>query len=395
MDRRNVESSRRILVLNWRDLAHPQAGGAEKVTHEIMRRWVAWGHDVTLFCASFPNAAPEEIVDGVRVVRRGSQRTVHWRAYRHYRHHFRKRYDIIIDEVNTIPFFAPLYANEPVIMFSHQLAREIWRYEAPFPLSMIGYVSEPVYLQAYRRIPIMTVSKSTRDSLRRIGLHGPCSIISEAVDTKALDGLPPLDTKERDLTLAFVGRVVPSKRVEHIISALALLHHSGLSNARLWIVGSCDESYKRTLDRIIAEMNLSSVISFWGYTDNATKERLLQSAHLLVMTSVREGWGLVVTEANMVGTPAIVYDAPGLRDSTCHGETGLICSRNTPESLADAIALLHRDENLYSHLRDGAWAAAHTLNWDRTAQEAWSVVEKTLSANSLASRQGAVEEYEA
>src|SRR5438270_12706992 len=106
---------RRILILNWRDVSHPQAGGAEKVTHEIARRWVEWGHRVTLFCASFPGADPEDVIDGVRVVRRGNQHTVYWQAFRHYKSLFRGQCDLIVDEVNAIPFLAHLYAQEPVL----------------------------------------------------------------------------------------------------------------------------------------------------------------------------------------------------------------------------------------------------------------------------------------
>jgi hypothetical protein len=58
--------------------------------------------------------------------------------------------------------FAPLYAREPVIMYSNQLAREVWRYEAPFPLSAVGYAAEPLSLQAYRRTPLMTISAPRR-----------------------------------------------------------------------------------------------------------------------------------------------------------------------------------------------------------------------------------------
>lgn len=368
----------RVLILNWRDITHPRAGGAEKVTHEIARRWVAWGHEVTVFCASYPGAAPEEMVDGVRVLRRGRQHTVHWEAYRYYRRHLRGRCDVILDEVNTIPFFAPLYASEPVLMFVHQLAREVWHYEAPFPLSTAGYIAEPLYLQAYRRTPVITVSASTRDDLRRLGLAGRCHIIPESVDTRALEELPPLSTKESGLTLAFVGRVVPSKRVDHIIRALAALRRAGVES-RLWVIGSCDDVYRRVLDRRIADLRLGDDVTFWGYADRVTKEWMLARAHLLVMTSVREGWGLVVTEANRLGTPAVVYDVPGLRDSTRDGETGLVCDNTTPAALARAVAALWRDTDLYERLRHGAWAVAREYNWDRTAREAWLAVEENLS----------------
>lgn len=374
----HMDSAHRVLILNWRDIRHPAGGGAEKVTHEIARRWVAWGHQVTLFCASFPGAAAEENIDGVHVIRRGRQATVHWEAYRYYHHYLRGKYDVIIDEVNTIPFFTPLYVREPVIMFSHQLAREVWFYEAPFPLSAIGYAVEPLYLQPYRRTPIIAVSTSTAESLKRVGLPGPYHVIPEAVDTKPPDTLPPLDTKEPVLTLAFVGRVVPSKRVDHIVQALALVHKAGLAQARLWIIGAWDNAYRRALNDLVARLGLRMHISFFGHVDSVTKERLLAQAHIFVMASMREGWGLVVTEANMVGTPAVVYNTPGLRDSTIDGKTGLVCRENTPIALAQAIKMLATNAGLYARLREGAWAAAKELNWDTTARAAWEVVEAQL-----------------
>lgn len=369
---------RRVLVLNWRDISHPRAGGAERVTHEVARRWVDWGHEVTLFAAMYPGASTAEVLDGVRVLRSGSQMTVHWEAYKYYRRAARGRYDVIVDEVNTIPFFTPLYAHEPVIMYINQLAREVWRYEAPFPLSTVGYLAEPGYLQAYRRTPVMTISQSTADNLRALGLAGPYHIIPMAVDTRHLEALPPMETKEGALTLAFVGRVVPSKRVDHIVEALGALHRAGCREARLWIIGSWDDRYRRALDQLIAAQGLGDCVTFWGRVDTATKERLLARAHVFVMTSVREGWGLVVTEANTLGTPAVVYDVPGLRDSTVDGDTGIACTPNTPAELARAILSLWRDRALYDRLRGRAWAVAGELNWDRTAAAAWQVIATCL-----------------
>ena len=373
-----MQPQRRVLILNWRDISHPGAGGAERVTHELARRWVTWGHQVTLFTASYPGARPEEWIDGVHVIRRGRQQTVHWEAYRHYRRALRGHYDVVVDEVNTIPFFAPLYARVPVVMYINQLAREVWRYEAPFPLSTAGYLTEPFYLRVYRHTPIMTISQSTEDDLRALGLRGSSHIIPMATDTQAFERLPDLETKERSLTLCFVGRVVPSKRVDHIVSALHLLHQTGHEDARLWIVGSWDDAYRRELDNLIAATGLGEHVTFFGRTDTATKEKLLARAHVFVIASIREGWGLVVTEANALGTPAVVYDVPGLRDSTVDGETGLVCKQNTPAALAQEIASLRQNTALYARLREHAWAAAKELSWDKTARAAWSAIEACL-----------------
>jgi glycosyltransferase involved in cell wall biosynthesis len=96
------------------------------------------------------------------------------------------------------------------------------------------------------------------------------------------------------------------------------------------------------------------------------------------MTSVREGWGLVVTEANALGTPAVVYDAPGLRDSTRDGETGLVCKENSPRALAQAIVALDAAPGMYARLRESAWGSAKSLSWDLTARAAWKAVETYL-----------------
>jgi len=373
-----VTDPRRIVILNWRDITHPRAGGAERVTHEIARRWVAWGHQVTLFCASYQGAPPEDVLDGVRVVRRGRQQTVHWEAYRHYRTHLESHCDILIEEVNTLPFFTPLYAREPVLMYTNQLAREVWRYEAPFPLSALGYMTEPLYLQVYRHTPVMTISQSTQNDLRGLGLSGPYFVLPMSVDATPPAALPSMTTKERHLTLVFVGRVVPSKRVDHIVRALGLVRRSGLAQARLWIVGSWDEKYRRALDRLIADLGLEGHVTFFGHVDAALKEQLMARAHVFVMTSVREGWGLVVTEANALGTPAAVYNVPGLRDSTRDGQTGLVCRRNTPSALAQAILSLHAQPLLYARLREQAWVSVKELSWDRTARAAWAAVESCL-----------------
>jgi len=129
---------------------NPRAGGAEFLTFEIARRLVKYGHSVEWFTASFPGAAPVEELDGVRIVRSGRQWTVHIRACLRYWRSLKGRFDVVIDEINTVPFLAPVWARIPVFAMIFQLARDVWWYEAPPGLNAIGYAAEPIYLQAYR-----------------------------------------------------------------------------------------------------------------------------------------------------------------------------------------------------------------------------------------------------
>lgn len=67
----------RILFYNWRDLAHPAAGGAEVWTEMVARHLVSKGHEVTLFCASVKDRLHREVVEGVTIVRRGGRLSVY------------------------------------------------------------------------------------------------------------------------------------------------------------------------------------------------------------------------------------------------------------------------------------------------------------------------------
>ena len=89
---------------------------------------------------------------------------------------------------------------------------------------------------------------------------------------------------------------------------------------------------------------------------------------------MREGWGLIVTEANALGTPAIVYDVHGLRDSVKAGINGLITHKNTPQSLATTIDRFFSDERLMKKLSASALQHASTYTWDKSATSALTFI---------------------
>src|SRR4051794_696940 len=102
-----------ILLLNWRDASNPRAGGAEHVTHEIARRLVQRGHSVTWLTSRFPGAPDEERVDGIAILRRGTEATTRFAAPSIAR---RGRFDIVVEQVNTLPYFAPLWSQAPTVL---------------------------------------------------------------------------------------------------------------------------------------------------------------------------------------------------------------------------------------------------------------------------------------
>ena len=317
----------RILVLTWRDLVHPCAGGAEVYTDQVARHWVAAGHEVTIFTSHVDGYPPEDHAGGVTILRRGGRHTVYNKARRFYESEGRWHYDLVIDQINTRPFLAPRYVDDAsVLALVYQVAREVWFYETPLPVALLGrYVLEPWWLRQYREVPTVTVSESSRRSLERYGLKR-VTVVPAGYSPPSFNGGSP-SSKEPRPTMIYVGRLSPNKRPEHVIQAFHHVRHH-IPDAQLWVVG--DGPMQTTLKR-----HAPPGSTFFGHVDDDTKYDLLARAHVLVMTSVREGWGLTVTEAAAVGTPSIAYAVDGLTDSVrASGGTLTAC---TPESLASAI----------------------------------------------------------
>jgi glycosyltransferase involved in cell wall biosynthesis len=340
----------RILVFNWKDLRHPAAGGAEVYTHELLRRW-AGEHQVTWFAAASPGLPAEELIDDVRVVRSGDRRSVYRAARRFYRQEMRGRVDLVVDEVNTRPFGCIRWVPDaPVVALIHQVAREIWFRETRFPVALLGrFVLEPYWLRAYAEAPVLTVSASSRDSLLRYGLR-VVTVVPEGVQSCTRPQDVPREARP---TLIFVGRLTASKRPADALQAFRLVRRE-LPQAQLWMVG--DGPRRPALER---EAPAGTV--FWGRVPHETKQQLMARAHVLVVTSVREGWGLVVDEAAAMGTVTVGYDVPGLRDSV-PAARGLLTAPN-PRALAATVrAALPR---LVSAPTDG-WAGG-ARSWDEVA----------------------------
>lgn len=339
-------------MFTWRDLGHPLAGGAEVYTHEVTRHWALAGHDVTIFTSAGDGRPAEEDRQGVRIVRRGGRHSVYREARRFYEREARGKYDLVIDQINTRPFLCPRFVDDaPIIALVHQVAREVWFYEVAAPMALFGrFVLEPSWLRTYRNVPTVTVSESSRRSLERYGLQN-ITVVPEGFDVHLVSaGRPP---KEATPTLIYVGRLSRNKRPHHTLKAFVHVHRQ-LPAAQLWIVGT--GPLEAQLRR-----QAGPGVSFYGWVDDAKKRELLARANVLVVTSVREGWGLNVTEAARLGTPAIGYNVDGLRDSLVAHGGALVEQR--PRALADRIVrALTGNATLTVHLGEGS-----VLPWEAVA----------------------------
>jgi glycosyltransferase involved in cell wall biosynthesis len=340
-------------------------GGAEVFTREVAKRWVKAGHEVTLFTSEFPGCRSEEFMNGVRIVRAGGRYSVYWKAKKYYKSHFlREGYDVVIDEINTRPFLTPRFVNngEKIVALIHQLAREYWFYEMPFPISYVGYYFlEDRWLRNYVDVPTVTVSESTRQDLLSLGFK-KVFVVSEGLSFTPLSEIPE---KEGYPVVVYVGRLKRAKRPDHAVRAFKTVKEK-FPNAELWVVG--EGSFRRVLER------LAGGVRFFGRVSEVEKRDLLCRAWVLVNPSVREGWGLNVLEANACGTPCVCYGVGGLRDSVRDGVTGFLVSDGDVEGLAEKIVAVLGDERLRRRLSENALEYAKQFNWDKTAKEFMRVI---------------------
>jgi len=363
----------KILLYNWRDVHNPDAGGAEVLTHQILKRVVERGHDVTMFSAAFTDCEKFEVVDGIKIYRAGNR----WTVYRAAKRFFRSReekFDVIIDEINTVPFMTPNFVKEreKIVVLIHQLAREFWYYETPFPINCLGYhFFERHWLKKYQNIPLITVSESTKNDLINWGFND-IYLIPEGIDYSPLDSVP---LKESKPTLVYVGRFKRAKRPHHALKAFTLAKIS-MPDLQLWMIGDgyCREKLQK--------LYTSPDIHFFGRLPQSEKNRLVSRAHAIVVPAVREGWGLVVTEANALGTMAIGYDVNGLRDSIKNKSTGILCSPN-PSSMASKIVELFSSPELIEIFSSQALVDSRKYTWDAATDVFLEHLEHIVSINKL------------
>lgn len=347
------------------------AGGAEVFTHEVAKRWVKWGHDVALL-TSRPHGTPEkEEVDGVNVIRNGGRFKVYPYAMKTYMQDFRGRVDIVIDEINYVPFFTPLYVKEPKVALIHQLARECWFGATKFPLvSYLGYLFEPAYLNLYRFVDaVVTVSESTKLDLMRVA-----GIDQQKIRIVPEGNSPPQNNscaKSPVPLIAYLGRISPYKGLEDLVRATILLRKK-ISNLRTVVAGKADGHYLSRIVRLAAEYR--APIEFLTGISDEDKLRLLSEAWTCVHTSVREGFGLNIIDAASVGTPTVAYNSPGLRDAIINGETGVLVSQHDPNSLASALYFVLSDASLREKLSANAINWSMRFNWDNSAKAFLQVI---------------------
>lgn len=367
-----------ILVFSWRDPKHPLAGGAEQVMHEHMKGWIAAGHSVTFFSSNPVDSKKEEVLDAIKIIRRGSQYlTVHIAAFFWYLFTPHDKFDLVVDEFHGWPFFTPVYVRARKLAVIQEITRKVWfRYPLPYRLNLlfgaVGYLIEPLFFLFYKKVPFMTGSESAKDELQTMGVPKQnITVVPHGVIVKELAKKP---VKEKIPTVIFLGALASDKGIEDAIKTFGILNK--MDKYQFWVVGKGDEKYVIYLKKLAKQVGLGKNITFWGFVSQEEKFKLLARAHIMINPSIREGWGLVNIEANAMATPVIAYNSPGLVDSVLDGKSGIICKENSPQQLADEVHKLLSLKQKYEKLQKQAVWWSKQFTWEKSHKASLDLLNK-------------------
>lgn len=361
-----------ILVLNWRDIKNPYAGGAELLTHEMAKRWVTYGHSVTQISQKYTKCLRTEKIDGVEIIRVGHWWSVHIYAYMLYVKTLSMKVDVIVDEIHWFPFFSVFYARKRIIFLVCEVANPLFFSLLPIPLAYIARIVEKISFSFYKQLPVLAISSSTKQDLIHEGFD-PKKISVLPMGIQEPPALEHAIHKTLIPTIIYVGRIHKLKGIEDALEAFRIIHKAH-KEWRFWIVGKGKPQYVEKIKRYINVHKLDNVTTHFGFVSEYEKYKLLSQAHILIAPSLYEGWGLMVSEASLMGTPAVGYNSGALRNSIIQHKTGVLVEANNPSDLARHIRLLISDKKRYRRYQKNGIAHTRLMSWENTADSALRII---------------------
>lgn len=350
----------RIHMLAWRDLDDVEAGGSEVHAAEVARLWAEAGIEVVMRTSHAQGHPPRAVRDGYQVIRKAGRYLVFPRAaVAEAAHRYGPR-DALVEIWNGMPFFSPLWATGPRVVFLHHIHADMWKMVLPPNLARLGDTLESkIAPRLYRSSRMITLSPSSKQEMLDVGFRDELvEIVPPGIDPQ----FSPGDERSPTPLVLGVGRLVPVKRFDRLIRAVVAARRSA-PDLELVLVGTGPD--RHDLEQLVADLDASSYVTFAGRVDDDELVRLYRRAWVVASSSVREGWGMTLTEAAACGTPAVATRIAGHVDAIAEGVSGLLADDDA--DLARHLARVATDATLREQLSAGALAHASAFTWANTA----------------------------
>jgi len=367
--RQRAKKKPNILIINWQDWTNPLSGGAEVHLHEIFKR-LTDDFKISLLCTHFKNAPETETLDGIKIYRVGSRNTFNFHVPKAYKKIKKsEKFDLVIEDLNKIPFFGGNFIREKRIVLIHHLFGKTVFIETNPLSALYVYYSEKIIPKHYKNVPIVAVSKSSRNEIVKMGVPKEnVKIVYNGVDLRSYESKK---SKRKEPTIICLARMKKYKRIDILLESVSDVIKK-VEGLKVILVGDGDDLPR--LKEISRKNKIDNAIFFTSFVSIGKKIDLLSSSWVSVNTSPKEGWGLTSIEAQACGTPSIVPDSPGLRETVKHGVSGYTYPFGDTEKLSEILIQMLKNKEKIFKMGKGAKKWAANFSWDESAKKMKEII---------------------
>jgi len=207
---------------------------------------------------------------------------------------------------------------------------------------------------------VMVLSQCAKRSMVSHGVDeakifvNPCGV--------SLTRFQPATKRDDVFRVIFCGQVNPRKGIHYLIRAFRELK---LPKAEMWVIGSLDVAERDPKFARFLRDHQDDAIHFKGTVPGDDLAALFNQGSVLVLPSVADGFGMVVSQAMSCGLPVVVSSHAGAADLVTDGVNGFVVPARDVAALQDRLLRLYRSPEL---ARDMGAQARHTVtsgqSWD-------------------------------
>jgi glycosyltransferase involved in cell wall biosynthesis len=228
------------------------------------------------------------------------------------------------------------------------------------------------------RLPdgIVAISQKTRGDLIKCKVRPErIDVIPVGIDLERIIKIAPA---ARTTDVLFAGRLIHEKRVDLLLNAIAIAK-TEVPMISCAIVGDGPE--RGTLEDLAATLGLDESVTFTGFVDQDVLTAHMKSSKVFVLPSVREGFGLVIIEANACKLPVISirHEMSAARELVRDGVNGFLIGKISPREIAEAILKLVTDDALREQLAENGFEMSKKYAWSDISKSVIGTYEKLIS----------------
>lgn len=395
----------KILMLTW-EYPPRIVGGIARVVHDLSKRLIKDGHEVTVVTYRDNTDVPEYENDkGVNVYRVDNymihpNNFIDWIMQLNF-NMVSKATEII----NKEGAFDVIHAHDWLVTYAAKAIKNA--YNIPIVATIHAteagrnsgihdetqrYINDTEWLLTYEASEVIVNSNYMKNEIQRLfGLpFNKINVIPNGINLSNFTGIErDYDFRrqyamDNEKIILYVGRLVYEKGIQNLIAAMPKIL-SNYNDAKLIIAGR--GGMIEELKSEAASLGLNNKIYFTGYLDSKQVQKMYKCADVAVFPSTYEPFGIVALEAMLAGVPTVVSDVGGLDEIVTHGVDGMKSYAGNPNSIADSVTALLYDHQLASNVSKKArQKVKEQFNWEKIAQDTHFTYEKAI-CQTMAERQ--------